>query len=235
MVWLIVLAAAVVLTVVGLGRVRIPREAHREGEIVVAAYARLSRSWAMKMARWITLRRLAQLKPAGLVLDAGCGPGFLAEAIARRFPEVRLVAIDIDLGMVGFARRIFPSVAPALAVSDMRRLPFAEGALDLVVSTATLHHLPNASLALAEFHRVLKPGGQLLIVDMRRDTRRFFYWSVILAQVFMPREIGQANGAVGSFWASFTVKELETMMEKSGFAEWEVRPGVGWVFVTARK
>ena len=77
------------------------------------------------------------------------------------------------------------------------------GGWDTVVSTLSLHHWPDPKQALEEIHRVLKPGGQFLIFDLRRDARRFVYWLLRFAKIFVvPAAIRRVNEPVGSALAS---------------------------------
>ena len=114
------------------------------------------------------------------VLDVGCGRGLLLIGAARRLTSGRATGIDIwqaeDLSGNGpdatldNARREQVADRVAVETADMRRLPFAEGSFDLVVSCAAIHNVPSAAhraVAIAEIARVLKPGGTALIDDIR--------------------------------------------------------------------
>jgi len=103
------------------------------------------------------------------VLDAGCGTGWYAAELAMRGASV--TAIDASAAMIGHARRRFASAALAdaarlveLRVGDLEQpLSFAsDRAFDGIVSSLVLHYLFDWSATLAEFQRVLKPGGWLV-------------------------------------------------------------------------
>jgi SAM-dependent methyltransferase len=96
------------------------------------------------------------------VLDAGCGPGLYAEELARR--GARVVAVDASAEMVRLAS------ARVGAVTEVRRhvlgepLTFlADGAVDAVVCALVWHYLDDRGAVLDELHRVLRPGGHLVI------------------------------------------------------------------------
>jgi arsenite methyltransferase len=126
--------------------------------------------------------RLLDLVPwsAGdAVLDVGCGRGLLLVAAARRVPRGRAVGIDVwqaadqsgNRPAVPLENARAEEVADRVAVvtADVRRLPFADGAFDLVVSHWVIHNLYAAadrSRAIAEMVRVLRPGGHLLLADI---------------------------------------------------------------------
>ena len=103
--------------------------------------------------------------PAGArALDAGCGPGALSVALAERGFAVR--AMDLSREMLQIARARFRGTKrgpDAFARGTIERLPFAEASFDLVCSSGVIEYLPDHSRAVAEFHRVLKPGGVLIL------------------------------------------------------------------------
>ena len=94
------------------------------------------------------------------VLDVGSGPGRGSAALCARFPDTGVVALDLALPMLEAAA----SRAPAFARvgGDAQALPFADACFDLVHSNLCLQWCDDPGLAIAEFARVLKPGGLLL-------------------------------------------------------------------------
>lgn len=108
--------------------------------------------------------------PAPIVLEVGPGPGGLATRLARRVPSVRLTGIDVDVAMVERARsraageRVADRVR--FEVGDVRALPFPDGTFDLVTSTFSVHHWPDAAAGFAEIRRVLRPGGRAVVYDL---------------------------------------------------------------------
>jgi ubiquinone/menaquinone biosynthesis C-methylase UbiE len=121
-------------------------------------------------------------------------------------------------------------------LGDVANLPMPEGTVDLAVSTLSLHHWTDPSRSLTEIHRVLKPGGQLLLLDLRRDPRRFFYWLLRFAQaVVVPSALRRVNEPLGSALSSYTPVELQALLASMPFEEWTMDDGAGWVFVWAAK
>jgi SAM-dependent methyltransferase len=115
---------------------------------------------------------VAAVAPAGgRVLDVGCGPGHLANRLARDH-GLEVTGLDLDPAMIERARaNAEPAVAaecqPTFVVGGVAALPFPEGSFDLVVSTLSMHHWADATAGLAEIGRVLRPGGRALIWDIR--------------------------------------------------------------------
>ncbi|MFD7977369.1 class I SAM-dependent methyltransferase [Streptomyces sp. NPDC059071] len=94
------------------------------------------------------------------ILDAGCGAGPLSAALRDRGATV--TGIDVSAGMLALARRRLGDDVP-LHVADLSEpLPFADGAFDDVIASLVLHYLEDWGPTLAEFRRVLGPGGRLI-------------------------------------------------------------------------
>lgn len=97
------------------------------------------------------------------VLEVGCGTGIITAKIAELPGVAEAVGVDLSPYFVARARRRAPSLRFELA--DGRSLPFDDEAFHGVVFATTLCHVPGPERALAEAHRVLRPGGYLLIYD----------------------------------------------------------------------
>ena len=100
------------------------------------------------------------LRAGSLVLDVGCGTGWLAAGLRRAAPGVRVVGADLSAGMLG---RAAAAGATPLVQADVSRLPLRDGCVDVVVCRGVLHHLPEVTGALAEWRRLLRPGGAVVI------------------------------------------------------------------------
>ncbi len=99
--------------------------------------------------------------PVGIALDAACGTGrhtgYLAEL------GHRVIGVDQSPEMLGKARERLPETP--LLTADLARIPLADDAVDTVVCALALTHLPELAPVFAEFARVLRPGGHLVISD----------------------------------------------------------------------
>jgi SAM-dependent methyltransferase len=106
-------------------------------------------------------RFAATVKGRGRVADVGCGPGHVSRYLAAR--GVSTIGIDLAPSMIATARRLNPGLE--FRVGDFFRLDSPDGALAAIVAFYSLIHCarPELPRALAELHRVLEPGGRLLL------------------------------------------------------------------------
>ncbi len=113
-------------------------------------------------ARWTLMEQLlADRVPAGsTALDIGCGTGELLDVLARCGAAV-VAGTDLSEEALGYARRRVG--AGTILASLAEAVPFASACAEVVVSLEVLEHLDDPLAALAEYHRVLRPGGTLLV------------------------------------------------------------------------
>lgn len=231
------------LFIVGYPRISLPRKAGFEGiesSEVVQAYDRISRWPQFRMLRRIILREIKKYRPEGIIVDIGCGPGYLIRLITESFSDLNIIGIDVSEAVLQAARGNLDLDSLAGRVTfqqgDIQKLPLEENSVDFVVSTLSLHHWAEPKEAILEIQRVLKPGGQFLIFDLRRDGRRFFYWLIYFAtNCVVPNTLRQITEPLGSFLASYTPQETNIILSKSKFQNWKVKPGFGWLFLWGQK
>ncbi len=140
---------------------------------VLVAIMTLGRARAMRAAT----ADLARITPGDAVLDVGCGTGDLTMvARARAGAAGTAHGIDAAPAMIAAARRKAARAGHAInyRVAAVEALPFPDATFDVVMSSLMMHHLPDGlkHQALAEVRRVLKPGGRLLVVDLKRPASR---------------------------------------------------------------
>jgi malonyl-CoA O-methyltransferase len=144
--------------------------------------------------RMIERLDLIRLEP-GRIADIGCGRGAGSGALALRWPAAACLAIDLSLGMLrhlprpagGLGARAgawlaragarlrgvaTPGAQPLPVAADTTRLPLASASVDLVWSNLAWHQFPDPPAVLAEWYRVLRPGGLLMFSAFGVDTLR---------------------------------------------------------------
>jgi len=106
----------------------------------------------------------------GSVLEVAPGPGYLSVELAK-IGKQKVVGLDISKTFVGIAsdRAREEGVEVDFRRGDAAEMPFAEGTFDFAICTAAFKNFPDPVLVLDEVYRVLKNGGEALIIDMRRD------------------------------------------------------------------
>lgn len=144
----------------------------------------------------------ARVGRSGRVCDAGCGPcGHVTRYLVDRGLDV--VGVDVSSRCIALARAEQPALR--FEEMDMAALAFAGGELDGVIAYYAIHYQPAAALpaVLAEFRRVLRPGGQLLLVAKAGA-----------GEGWIEDPMG---GRERVFWAGFTSEELTTAAARAGF------------------
>jgi ubiquinone/menaquinone biosynthesis C-methylase UbiE len=101
----------------------------------------------------------------GVALDAACGTGRFAEFLAGR--GHRVVGVDRSPDMLAHARRRVPD--GEFHVAELDRLPLPDDSTDVIVCALALVHMPPLQPVMAEFARVLRPGGDLVISDVHHE------------------------------------------------------------------
>ena len=118
-----------------------------------------------------TLALAALASPTLTVADLGCGAGFFTTFLAQRVTKV--IAVDHSSAMLEEARKSIeatgsdPSLQVEFRPGDLEALPLEDGEVDAVVANLVLHHLAEFGAVVGELARVLKPGGSVVISDLR--------------------------------------------------------------------
>ena len=160
------------------------------------------RSWAA----WS--RALGFLLPRVVVADLACGEGYLTIEAARWARQV--IGVDRSPEVLKRARALARRRGVRNVVwkqGDIERLPIEDQSIDVALLSQALHHAVEPSQALAEASRILRPGGHLLLLDLREHDQ------------------GWVRDRVGDRWLGFKDDELEQLLRGAGLSEVRVRVG----------
>ncbi len=150
---------------------------------------------------------LLRILPPLEVADLGAGEGLLSELLARRCK--RVIAVDNSARIVAFGiRKAKRNGIKNLEfrLGDLQDPPLGPASVDLVILSQALHHAEDPPRALAAAHRVLRPGGRLMVLDLLRH------------------KFAQAHELYGDRWLGFSESDLHCWLEAAGFKRIEVTP-----------
>lgn len=134
------------------------------------------------------------LSPGQVLVDVGCGPGLYRSATAARF-------IGIDHTAEPYRPDWHRDVD---AVAEASRLPLCAGAADMIMCKSAFYAFPAHEAALAEFRRVLKPGGRIMLFDYNRRTQC---------------RLERSEGAIRPCWTQW---QLRDRVRAAGFERVEI-------------
>lgn len=147
---------------------------------------------------------LLRLLPPMVIADLGAGEGTLSQLLART--AKRVIAVDNSEKMVEFGAALarehgFKNLDYRLG--DIEDPPIASGTVDLALFSQALHHVASPQRALSAAHRILRPAGRLVILDLAAHNHE------------------QARELYAHVWLGFSEIQMHQMLEKSGFSSVE--------------
>jgi demethylmenaquinone methyltransferase/2-methoxy-6-polyprenyl-1,4-benzoquinol methylase len=173
-----------------------------------------------------TWRRLAvreaALPPRGRLLDVATGTGDIALEALRQEPSSRVVGADFTLEMMQLGRAKPGAAQVRWAGADALRLPFPDNAFDAVISSFMLRNLSDVETALAEQHRVVRPGGRVVCLEISHTPLPVFR-ELFRVYFYLGSLVGGDPEAYHYLPASLTVfltaEELVERMRAAGLAQ----------------
>ncbi|KXU35080.1 transcriptional regulator [Cephaloticoccus primus] len=155
---------------------------------------------------WKAIGQLAlRLTPKITIADLGAGEGLISQLLARRASQVwcidnspRMVEAGTELAQKNGLDNL------SYKLGDIEDIPLPDCCVDLAILSQALHHASHPQTALAEAHRILKPGGQLLILDLKEH------------------HFEKARELYADLWLGFSENTLHSFLKQAGFTRVEV-------------
>jgi ubiquinone/menaquinone biosynthesis C-methylase UbiE len=171
-------------------------------------------------------RLKAFLPEGGDVLEVAPGPGFLAIELARD-SRIRVTGLDISRTFVELAQKnaADAGVRADFQLGNASQMPFADKSFDLLVCRAAFKNFSEPERALREMRRVLRPGGNGVIIDLRRDVPMSEIKQYVGKMRLTPmnRWVTTMTFRLMLLKRAYTKDELLKMMGRAGFDKGEVR------------
>jgi ArsR family transcriptional regulator len=148
---------------------------------------------------------LLRLLPPMVIADLGAGEGTLSQLLARSAKKV--IAVDNSPAMVEFGSKLAADHGMAnleYRLGEIEDPPVKAGSIDLALFSQALHHAASPGKALSAAHRILKPGGRLMVLDL------------------LSHSFEQARALYAHVWLGFSEVELLRLIERAGFRDAEV-------------
>lgn len=179
--------------------------AHRERLYFNQVAGRFGRSYGPGRSWQAFGQLLLRILPPLIVADLGSGEGLLSELLALRCRKV--IAVDNSEKIIAFgAAKARKAGLKNLEfrLGDLQDPPIAEATVDVVILSQALHHAEDPPRALRSARRILKPGGQIMILDLRQHT------------------FAKARELYGDLWPGFAESDLHRWLEAAGFGQIEI-------------
>jgi ubiquinone/menaquinone biosynthesis C-methylase UbiE len=163
----------------------------------------------------------------GRIADLGSGNAKIPLAMCPLLPDsTRVCAVEMSAEMLVVAarNRRRDGVSPDrlhLIASDVKRVPFADGSIEMVTSNSLIHHIPDPRVVFQEIARIACPGAPILIRDLIRPENRAELEKLLLAHAAPWSPLQRALFA-DSLYAALTVEEVRQMLAQCGVPDVQV-------------
>jgi ubiquinone/menaquinone biosynthesis C-methylase UbiE len=182
-----------------------------------AAYDRFMGRWSRAIGT-IFLDWLAAPKGARW-LDLGCGTGVFTEMVVNTCAPASVVAVDPAAAQIDYARKLPLAQHADFRVADAQKLPFADGAFDVVASALVINFIPNRPAALTEMRRVCTAGGLVAGYVWDFPAERMSSWPLVRCLRDLGIEVPRVPGADDS-----ELEHLQALFRNAGFEEIATKP-----------
>jgi ubiquinone/menaquinone biosynthesis C-methylase UbiE/biotin operon repressor len=177
---------------------------HRRRDKTRASFDTLAKKFGKQYVPGRSWEGLAEalllLMPAMVIADLGAGEGTFSQLLARR--AKRVIAVDNSEKMVTYGREVARKHGVKnleYRIGDIEEVPLRDATVDLAFFSQALHHAKIPQRAVGEAHRILKPGGRIVVLDLVRH------------------QFEEARQLYRDQWLGFTETEVSGFLRKGGF------------------
>ena len=197
---------------------------------VASDYNWITQASSFGSGKWYRREALKRsgLTKGNMILDVACGPGTVLACAQQIVGETgRVVGLDPSRGMVTQA---YQQGIPTVLQGKAEHLPFSDSMFDFISMGYALRHVSNLPLTFKEYLRVLKPGGQLLILEIARPHSffpyhigRFFFKRVVPWMAYLRTKNPQTHKLMKYYWETIETcvppEVILQALEDSGFIQ----------------
>jgi len=153
--------------------------------------------------------RASHIKPEGIVVDVGCGTGFLTQRFATQTQgRGKVIGVDLSPSMLQMSKdnlsRLGLLGSAEFRVGDAEKIPIEDNFADAVVGNMILHHCPRPKKAISEMLRITKPGGRLAFADLEKHNERWL------------------RSEMSDRWLGFELAKVEKWLKDAGLEDVKV-------------
>ncbi len=168
-------------------------------------------------------REAVKLIKAGAekILDVCTGTGDIARYASQMYMKSQIKAVDFSDKMLEIARKKVSGKNIEFLKANVLQLPYKEETFDSCIISFGLRNIHSADKALREFNRILKPGGQLIIVDLLRVENKIVYLILKKTVMFLTKIAAEDKEAykylINSISDFYSKSEILELLEENGF------------------
>ncbi len=193
---------------------RIPEPELMTDDVQCHAYA--SADFGVSNQAFVDIVRERIPADATEVLDLGCGPGDVMIRLARACPSLKITAVDGSPAMIELAQQAIAECGLSMSISALQGyvpgLPLPVGHFDAVLSKDFLHHLPDPMVLWHEARRLIKPGGFICVMDLRRPDSPEAAQEIVQTVAANEAEVLKTD-FYNSLLAAFTPEEIREQLK----------------------
>lgn len=197
--------------------------------------AELKRFWGISYGEFVdSLMKHLNILPDDIVLDVATGTCVIPRNILQKFPSPpHIVGLDLTKGMLKFGiekiKKQSSDHKPALVNANAMQMPFSSSSFNWVICGLATHHM-NPPVMLAEMHRVLQDGGNLLLADVGGAdnwSNPFIRWIIGVFTIIyfsIVESYSRAQAELSALPNIYTMEQWTNQLKKAGFNQIQITP-----------